>query len=83
MNSGPCIVCGKRNYPMSMGGPQICPSCDCGNPPEVSNPRIHDWPFQPLTLAPVMGCICPGDATPFCQNEMCPRKSSREQGGRT
>lgn len=21
-----------------------------------------------------MGCICPGDATPFCQNQFCPRK---------
>lgn len=29
--SGPCIVCGKTNYPLSMGGPDICPMCDCGN----------------------------------------------------
>lgn len=21
-----------------------------------------------------MGCICPGDATPLCQNQFCPRK---------
>ena len=28
---GPCIYCGGRNYPLSMGGPAICPSCDCGN----------------------------------------------------
>ena len=28
---GPCCVCGKRNYPLSAGGPKICPTCDCGN----------------------------------------------------
>ena len=27
---GPCVVCGLRNYPLSMGGPSICPRCDCG-----------------------------------------------------
>lgn len=21
------------------------------------------------------GCICPGDATPFCKNPLCPRKA--------
>lgn len=29
----PCILCGATNYALSMGGPTICPSCDCGNPP--------------------------------------------------
>lgn len=29
--TGPCIVCGLRNYPLSFGGPTICPACDCGN----------------------------------------------------
>jgi hypothetical protein len=29
---GPCVVCGRVNYPLSMGGPQICPACDCGIP---------------------------------------------------
>ena len=24
---------------------------------------------------PPMGCICPGDATPFCKNPLCPRKA--------
>lgn len=28
---GPCICCGATNYALSMGGPTICPSCDCGN----------------------------------------------------
>jgi hypothetical protein len=28
---GPCIYCGATNYALSMGGPTICPSCDCGN----------------------------------------------------
>lgn len=29
--SGPCVICGATNYALSMGGPTICPSCDCGN----------------------------------------------------
>lgn len=29
--AGPCVVCGLTNYPLSYGGPTICPSCDCGN----------------------------------------------------
>lgn len=28
---GPCVICGAVNYDMSMGGPTICPSCDCGH----------------------------------------------------
>ena len=31
METGPCVVCGLRNYPLSCGGPSICPTCDCGN----------------------------------------------------
>ena len=27
---GPCSVCGGKNYQLSMGGPSICPTCDCG-----------------------------------------------------
>lgn len=27
---GPCVVCGGTNYHLSMGGPTICPKCDCG-----------------------------------------------------
>lgn len=27
---GPCAICGGVNYPLSVGGPEICPSCDCG-----------------------------------------------------
>lgn len=26
-----CTVCGLCYFNMSMGGPGICPSCDCGN----------------------------------------------------
>jgi hypothetical protein len=29
--AGPCIICGLRDYPLSMGGPTICPACDCGH----------------------------------------------------
>lgn len=28
--AGPCCVCGATNYPLSIGGPSICPACDCG-----------------------------------------------------
>lgn len=27
---GPCAVCGRENYPLSYGGPTICPARDCG-----------------------------------------------------
>ena len=30
---GPCVGCGATGYPISMGGPSICPACDC-SPPE-------------------------------------------------
>ncbi len=36
--AGPCVVCGRTNYPLSMGGPTICPSCDCGYPPYA---KVH------------------------------------------
>jgi hypothetical protein len=29
------------------------------------------------TQRPQAGCICPGDATPLCQNQFCPRKPVR------
>jgi hypothetical protein len=28
---GPCVICGDVGYELSIGGPSICPSCDCGN----------------------------------------------------
>lgn len=27
-----CKLCGDENYPLSYGGTDICPACDCGNP---------------------------------------------------
>ena len=30
---GPCAGCGGTGYPLSMGGPSVCPACDC-LPPE-------------------------------------------------
>ena len=30
IQSGPCVVCGKTNYPLSFGGQTICPTCDLG-----------------------------------------------------
>ena len=32
MPHGPCNVCGKTDYPNSLGDPYICPACDAGNP---------------------------------------------------
>ena len=29
--TGPCEFCGGTNYEPSLGGPTICPSCDCGD----------------------------------------------------
>ena len=31
MPAGPCTLCGTRDYALSLGGPTLCPSCDCGN----------------------------------------------------
>jgi hypothetical protein len=28
---GPCVICGATNYALSMGGPSLCPACDCGH----------------------------------------------------
>lgn len=48
-------MCGAINYPNSMGGPSICPSCDCGNHPKGPD-IIYDYdPFREkfmLLLAP-------------------------------
>ena len=41
MPHGPCIVCGATNYPLSMGGPNICPPCDCGISPKVTKLKIQ------------------------------------------
>lgn len=32
---GPCQFCGGTNYPLSMGGPDTCPACDCGGNAEA------------------------------------------------
>jgi hypothetical protein len=37
--NGPCIGCGDVDYPLSIGGPTICPSCDLGIDPQVSKLR--------------------------------------------
>ncbi len=33
IQAGPCTGCGATDYRLSMGGPGICPACDC-LPPE-------------------------------------------------
>jgi hypothetical protein len=35
---GPCIICGATDYGLSLGGPTICPACDCGG---VSPQRLR------------------------------------------
>jgi len=39
--AGPCAICGATDYSLSMGGPTICPACDCGppNPKQVREER--------------------------------------------
>lgn len=45
------------------------------------NPDPYHTPYTPYpyyiqyTPYPQQGCICPGDATPYCKNPMCPRKN--------
>lgn len=34
---GPCCICGDTNYQLSLGGPTICPACDCG---ASTDPRV-------------------------------------------
>jgi hypothetical protein len=28
--TGPCVSCGDTGYPLSCGGPSLCPTCDTG-----------------------------------------------------
>ena len=35
IQSGPCIVCGRTDYPLYFGGSAICPACDCGGCIEI------------------------------------------------
>lgn len=30
IQAGPCIICGEKDYLLSVGGPTICPACDMG-----------------------------------------------------
>lgn len=39
---GPCQICGLTNYLLSMGGPTICPACDCGNTGPIVIKRQRD-----------------------------------------
>ena len=41
----------------------------------LSNYTLPTLPQQNFIFpASLMGCICPGDATPLCKNEECPRR---------
>ncbi|MFA6167769.1 MAG: hypothetical protein WC700_14205, partial [Gemmatimonadaceae bacterium] len=44
--SGPCHGCGATNYPLSFGGPNICPACDSGTtdgPEYTREDFVRDW----------------------------------------
>lgn len=38
--TGPCVVCGATDYQLSFGGPSICPACDCGIDPKLTELRV-------------------------------------------
>lgn len=38
---GPCATCGDVGYPLSAGGPRICPACD-SQPPEKRVRQLAD-----------------------------------------
>lgn len=50
MPAGPCRFCGLTNYAPSLGGPTVCPWCDCGNfggglpkkEPEYYGPKLSE-----------------------------------------
>jgi len=42
IQSGPCVVCGETDYPLSMGGPSICPACDMGQDLKTRLGRYRD-----------------------------------------
>jgi hypothetical protein len=87
MNYGPCVYCGAVNYPLSMGGPTICPSCDCGNfGPKVvralgtelvavRSERAALAAQLEAAKAPLpRGCICPPTSEQTCMAPLCPRR---------
>ncbi len=41
MPSGPCFLCGDTDYPRSLGGEMICPSCDCGHEPRSTTVALR------------------------------------------
>ena len=48
------------------------------NPDPYLDPNYNRpyYPYMPTyPNQHQQGCICPGDATPFCKNPMCPRKN--------
>lgn len=40
--SAPCTVCGEPVRTLSMGGPRVCPACDCG----VHRDTGQQWTWQ-------------------------------------
>ncbi len=50
MIAGPCVVCGRTNYELSMGGPTICPRCDC-SPPTMRQIREREEKDQAVIAA--------------------------------
>lgn len=47
--SGPCKLCGATNYPLSMGGPDICCACDTGYTTSPAGVKALNERIQTLT----------------------------------
>jgi hypothetical protein len=48
MPYGPCNICGVTNYPNSLGGPYMCPTCDCG----IFRPSVSTTLSIPFSISP-------------------------------
>lgn len=45
-NGRTCVICGNKDYPLSCGGSDICPSCDCGNTIRIGK-NLYKRVFKP------------------------------------
>lgn len=53
-----------------------CANPDCAKYGCLEQRRRHGGPgFIGHVGHVTTGCVCPGDATPYCKNPLCPRKA--------
>ena len=50
----PCVICGAIDYPVSLGGPDICPSCGCG---DFGVERVRRLGQEIIALRATLDCI--------------------------